>query len=182
VVFVVLVILLRSVLAPVLLVAANVLSFVATLGAAALVFEFLFGFERVEPAVPLYGFVFLIALGIDYSIFLMTRVREEAGRLGTRPGILRGLTVTGGVITSAGVVLAATFAALAVIPLSFLVQIAFIVAVGVLVDTLIVRSLLVPALSYDLGDHIWWPRRGVSSEADLRDRGPESAERYSRSA
>jgi RND superfamily putative drug exporter len=182
VVFVVLMILLRSVLAPVLLVAANVLSFVATLGAAALVFEFLFGFERVEPAVPLYGFVFLIALGIDYSIFLMTRVREEAGRLGTRPGILRGLTVTGGVITSAGVVLAATFAALAVIPLSFLVQIAFIVAVGVLVDTLIVRSLLVPALSYDLGDHIWWPRRGVSSEADLRDRGPESAERYSRSA
>jgi RND superfamily putative drug exporter len=182
VVLVVLVILLRSVLAPVLLVAANLLSFAATLGAAALVFEFLFGFERVEPAVPLYGFVFLIALGIDYSIFLMTRVREEAGRLGTRPGILRGLTVTGGVITSAGVVLAATFAALAVIPLSFLVQIAFIVAVGVLVDTLIVRSLLVPALSYDLGDHIWWPRRGVSSEADLRDRGPESAERYSRSA
>jgi RND superfamily putative drug exporter len=181
VVFVVLVILLRSVLAPVLLVAANVLSFAATLGAAALVFEFLFGFDRVEPAVPLYGFVFLIALGIDYSIFLMTRVREETGRLGTRPGILRGLTVTGGVITSAGVVLAATFAALAVIPLSFLVQIAFIVAVGVLVDTLIVRSLLVPALSYDLGEHVWWPRRGVSSDADLRGRGLESAERYSRS-
>ena len=181
VVFVVLVILLRSVLAPVLLVAANVLSFAATLGAAALVFEFLFGFDRVEPAVPLYGFVFLIALGIDYSIFLMTRVQEEAGRLGTRPGILRGLTVTGGVITSAGVVLAATFAALAVVPLSFLVQIAFIVAVGVLVDTLIVRSLLVPALSYDLGDHIWWPRRGVSSDADPRGHGPEAAERYSRS-
>jgi len=181
VVFVVLVILLRSVLAPALLVAANVLSFAATLGAAALVFEFLFGFDRVEPAVPLYGFVFLIALGIDYSIFLMTRVREEAGRLGTRPGILRGLTVTGGVITSAGVVLAATFAALVVIPLSFLVQIAFIVAVGVLVDTLVVRSLLVPALSYDLGDRIWWPRRRVSSEADPRAREQEPAERHPQS-
>lgn len=181
VVFVVLVILLRSVLAPALLVAANVLSFAATLGAAALVFEFLFGFDRVEPAVPLYGFVFLIALGIDYSIFLMTRVREEAGRLGTRPGILRGLTVTGGVITSAGIVLAATFAALVVIPLSFLVQIAFIVAVGVLVDTLVVRSLLVPALSYDLGDRIWWPSRGVSSDAELPSRGPAPAERHPQS-
>jgi RND superfamily putative drug exporter len=175
VVFIVLVILLRSVLAPVLLVAANVLSFAATLGAAALVFEFLFGFDRVEPAVPLYGFVFLIALGIDYSIFLMTRVREEAGQLGTRPGILRGLTVTGGVITSAGIVLAATFAALVVIPLSFLVQIAFIVAVGVLVDTLVVRSLLVPALSYDLGDRIWWPTRSRQSTAI-----PESARRDGR--
>ncbi|HEX6232204.1 MAG TPA: MMPL family transporter [Jiangellaceae bacterium] len=175
VVFIVLVILLRSVLAPVLLVAANVLSFAATLGAAALVFEFLFGFDRVEPAVPLYGFVFLIALGIDYSIFLMTRVREEAGQLGTRPGILRGLTVTGGVITSAGIVLAATFAALVVIPLSFLVQIAFIVAVGVLVDTLVVRSLLVPALSYDLGDRIWWPTRSRQPTAI-----PESARRDGR--
>jgi RND superfamily putative drug exporter len=111
----------------------------------------------------------------------MTRVREEAGRLGTRPGILRGLTVTGGVITSAGVVLAATFAALVVIPLSFLVQIAFIVAVGVLVDTLVVRSLLVPALSYDLGDRIWWPRRRVSSEADPRAREQEPAERHPQS-
>lgn len=169
VVFVVLMILLRSVIAPSVLVVANVLSFAATLGAAALVFEFGFDFTRVDPAVPLYGFVFLIALGIDYSIFLMTRVREEAGHVGTRPGILRGLTVTGGVITSAGVVLAATFAALAVIPLSFLVQIAFIVSVGVLVDTLVVRSLLVPALSYDMGERIWWPGRPPSPSADLRD-------------
>lgn len=175
VVFVVLVVLLRSVVAPVLLVAANVLSFAATLGAAALVFEFVFGFDRIEPAVPLYGFVFLIALGIDYSIFLMTRVREEARRFGTRPGIMRGLTATGGVITSAGVVLAATFAALAVIPLSFLVQIAFIVAVGVLVDTLVVRSLLVPALSYDLGDRIWWPTRRTSRRA-LRDRSEKGTD------
>ncbi|HEX5994740.1 MAG TPA: MMPL family transporter [Jiangellales bacterium] len=182
VVLFVLVILLRSVLAPVLLVAANVLSFAATLGAAALVFEFVFGFDRVEPAVPLYGFVFLIALGIDYSIFLMTRVREEARQYGTRPGILRGLTVTGGVITSAGVVLAATFAALAVVPLSFLVQIAFIVAVGVLVDTLVVRSLLVPALSYDLGDRIWWPRRETRSDPDLHAPEKATAGPFSRSA
>lgn len=182
VVLFVLVILLRSVLAPVLLVAANVPSFAATLGAAALVFEFVFGFDRVEPAVPLYGFVFLIALGIDYSIFLMTRVREEARQHGTRPGILRGLTVTGGVITSAGVVLAATFAALAVVPLSFLVQIAFIVAAGVLVDTLVVRSLLVPALSYDLGDRIWWPRRETKSNLDLHSPEKTTAGPFSRSA
>ncbi len=106
----------------------------------------------------LYGFVFLVALGIDYSIFLMTRVREEAKVLGTRPGILIGLAVTGGVITSAGIVLAATFSALAVLPLVFLVQIAFIVAFGVLLDTFVVRSLLVPAAAYDIGPPVWWPR------------------------
>jgi len=101
--------------------------------------------------------VFLVALGIDYSIFLMTRVREESRSRGTRPGILVALAVTGGVITSAGIVLASTFSALAVLPILFLVQIAFIVAFGVLLDTLVVRSLLVPAVSYDLGDRIWWP-------------------------
>ena len=108
---------------------------------------------------PLFGFVFLVALGVDYNIFLMTRVREESLRIGTRPGILRGLGVTGGVITSAGVVLAATFAALAVIPILFLAQIAFIVAFGVLLDTVLVRSLLVPAVAYDMGPAIWWPSR-----------------------
>jgi putative drug exporter of the RND superfamily len=159
VVFVVLAILLRALVAPVVLLIANVLSFVATLGVAALVFEFVFGFSSIDPAVPLFGFVFLIALGIDYSIFLMTRVREEAVTSGTRPGILRGLSVTGGVITSAGVVLAATFSALSVVPLAFLVQIAFIVAFGVLLDTFVVRSLLVPALSYDIGPKVWWPSR-----------------------
>ncbi|MDJ0111054.1 MMPL family transporter, partial [Rhodococcus erythropolis] len=103
-----------------------------------------------------------VALGIDYNIFLMTRVREEALKIGTRAGALRGLTVTGGVITSAGVVLAATFSALAVIPLLFLAQIAFIVAFGVLLDALIVRSLLVPALTYDIGQKIWWPSKLAS--------------------
>lgn len=106
---------------------------------------------------PLFGFVFLVALGIDYNIFLMTRVREESARVGTRRGTLRALTVTGGVITSAGIVLAATFSALAVIPLLFLAQIAFIVAFGVLLDALLVRSLLVPALTIDIGKRIWWP-------------------------
>ncbi|MFF2041509.1 MMPL family transporter [Kitasatospora sp. NPDC058170] len=155
----VLVLLLRSLLAPVLLVATVALSYLATIGVSALVFPHVFGFSATDPSVPLYGFVFLVALGVDYNIFLMTRVREESRRVGTREGVLRGLTATGGVITSAGVVLAATFAALGVIPLAFLAQIAFIVAFGVLLDTLLVRSLLVPALVRDLGDRVWWPAR-----------------------
>jgi putative drug exporter of the RND superfamily len=157
VIFVVLALLLRSLVAPVLLILANVLSFGATLGAAALVFNHVFHFPGGDPSVPLYAFVFLVALGIDYSIFLMTRVREESLHRGTRPGVLIGLAVTGGVITSAGVVLAATFAALAVLPILFLVQIAFLVAFGVLLDTLVVRSLLVPALVHLLGRRTWWP-------------------------
>ena len=159
VILLVLILLLRSLIAPVLLVATVVLSFAATMGVSALVFNHLFHFPGADPVVPLFGFVFLVALGIDYNIFLMTRVREEAARLGTRAGTLRGLTVTGGVITSAGVVLAATFSALAVLPILFLAQIAFIVAFGVLLDTLLVRSLLVPALTVDVGRRIWWPAR-----------------------
>ncbi|HET7303915.1 MAG TPA: MMPL family transporter [Segeticoccus sp.] len=149
--------LLRAVLAAVLLLLTVVLSFATTMGVSALVFTHLFGFPGADPSVPLYGFVFLVALGIDYNIFLMSRVQEESQRNGTREGVLRGLAVTGGVITSAGVVLAATFSALAVIPLLFLAQIAFIVAFGVLLDTLLVRSVLVPAIVHDLGDRVWWP-------------------------
>ncbi|MFE9746917.1 MMPL family transporter [Saccharothrix saharensis] len=159
VIFLVLALLLRSLLAPLLLIATVVLSFAATMGVAALVFNGLFDFPGADPVVPLFGFVFLVALGIDYNIFLMTRVREESGELGTRAGVLRGLTITGGVITSAGVVLAATFSALAVLPILFLAQIAFIVAFGVLLDTFVVRSLLVPALAVDVGRRIWWPSR-----------------------
>lgn len=157
VILLILMLLLRSVLAPVLLILSVIVSYVAALGVAAWVFEGVFGFTGADPAVPLFGFVFLVALGIDYNIFLMTRVREESLTHGTREGVLRGLSVTGGVITSAGIVLAATFAALGVIPVMFLAQIAFIVAFGVLLDTFLVRSLLVPALAYDLGDRIWWP-------------------------
>ncbi|WP_320781236.1 MMPL family transporter [Streptomyces sp. CRN 30] len=150
--------LLRSLLMPVLLVATVALNFLATLGVSALVFP-LFGFTGTDASVPLYGFVFLVALGVDYNIFLMSRVREESLRHGVRQGVLRGLVATGGVITSAGVVLAATFTALGVIPLAFLAQIAFIVAFGVLLDTLVVRSLLVPALVRDIGPTAWWPGR-----------------------
>lgn len=159
VIFVVLMLLLRSVVAAILLVVCNVLSFGATVGVSAIAFNHIFDFPGADPSIPLYAFVFLVALGIDYSIFLMTRVREESHRQGTHRGVLIGLAVTGGVITSAGVVLAATFSALAVLPILFLVQIAFMVAFGVLLDTTVVRSLLVPALSYDLGRKVWWPSR-----------------------
>jgi RND superfamily putative drug exporter len=159
VILVILILLLRSVIAPLVLIGSVIVSFAAALGVSALVFEGVFGFPGADPSVPLFGFVFLVALGVDYNIFLMTRVREESLRFGTREGVLRGLTVTGGVITSAGIVLAATFAALGVIPILFLAQIAFIVAFGVLLDTLIVRSLLVPAAIYDLGRFSWWPSR-----------------------
>ncbi|WP_329006035.1 MMPL family transporter [Kribbella sp. NBC_00709] len=159
VIFVVLMLLLRSLVAAVLLVIANVLSFGATVGVSALMFNHVFKFPGADPGIPLYAFVFLVALGIDYSIFLMTRVREESQEHGTRPGILVGLAVTGGVITSAGVVLAATFSALAVLPILFLVQIAFMVAFGVLLDTTVVRSLLVPSLAHDLGPRVWWPSK-----------------------
>lgn len=159
VILVILMLLLRSIVAPLLLVVTTVVSFATALGVAALLFNHVFSFPGADPAVPLYGFVFLVALGIDYNIFLVTRIREETKTHGTRLGILRGLTVTGGVITSAGVVLAATFAALYVIPILFLAQIAFIVAFGVLIDTLLVRAFLVPALFYDIGPKIWWPSK-----------------------
>ncbi|MEV0953855.1 MMPL family transporter [Promicromonospora sp. NPDC050249] len=157
VILLILMLLLRAVLAPVLLILTTVLSFGTAMGVAALVFNDVLGFPGADPAVPLFGFVFLVALGIDYNIFLMTRVREESMEHGTREGVLRGLRLTGGIITSAGLVLAATFTALAVIPVLFLAQLAFIVAFGVLLDTFAVRSFLVPALGYDIGRAIWWP-------------------------
>ena len=163
VILLVLILLLRAVVAPLLIVAANLLSFGATIGLGALAFNHLFGFPGSDASVPLYAFVFLVALGIDYSIFLMTRVREESLTHGTRPGVRRGLAVTGGVITSAGLVLAATFGTLAVLPLLFLVQIAFLVALGVLVDTLVVRTLLVPGLVHDIGRASWWPSKRITA-------------------
>lgn len=157
VILMILMLLLRSVLAPVLLMLTTILSFGTAMGVAAFVFNRVLKFPGADPAVPLYAFVFLVALGIDYNIFLMTRVREESKKHGTHEGVVRGLAVTGTVITSAGLVLAATFAALAVIPILFLVQLAFIVSFGVLLDTFVVRTLLVPALSLDIGKKIWWP-------------------------
>jgi RND superfamily putative drug exporter len=162
--------LLRAILAPVLLILTVILSFATALGVSAIVFNHVLGFPGADPAVPLYGFVFLVALGVDYNIFLMSRVREETLGHGTRRGILRGLVATGGVITSAGLVLAATFAALGVIPILFLAQLAFIVAFGVLLDTFVVRSLLVPALSYDIGPAIWWPSKLARRDTGAGDR------------
>jgi RND superfamily putative drug exporter len=164
VVFLILVALLRAVVAPLLLLATVMLSFAAALGVGAVVFDVIFGFPGSDPSVPLYAFVFLVALAIDYNIFLMARVREEAAVHGTREGMLRGLAVTGGVITSAGIVLAGVFVVLGVLPLVFLTEIGFIVAFGVLLDTFIVRSLLVPALTFELGDRIWWPNKAARPE------------------
>ncbi|MGH9094683.1 MAG: MMPL family transporter, partial [Acidimicrobiales bacterium] len=136
------------------------------------VFNNLFHFKNADPGFPLVAFIFLVALGIDYNIFLMTRVREETLRHGTRDGVLRGLAVTGGVITSAGVVLAATFAVLGILPLVFLSELGFAVAFGVLLDTVIVRSILVPALSHDIGRRIWWPSRLDRTADQGRHRAP----------
>jgi RND superfamily putative drug exporter len=136
-----------------------VLSFAAALGVSALTFDHVFGFAGADASLPLWVFVFLVALGVDYNIFLMTRVREEAGRHGTHQGALTGLAATGGVITSAGLVLAGTFTALATLPLVMAAEIGFAVAFGVLLDTFIVRSVLVTALSLDIGRWIWWPGR-----------------------
>jgi RND superfamily putative drug exporter len=180
VIFLVLAVLLRAVVAPLLLVATVVLSFFATLGVCALVFDHVFGFAGADPSFPLFAFVFLVALGIDYNIFLMTRVREEAKLHGTRQGTLKGLAVTGGVITSAGVVLAATFSALGVLPLVPFAELGFAVAFGVLLDTFIVRSLLVPAIVHELDDKVWWPnslRRPVTGASTPRQRSAEAPER-----
>ena len=156
--------LLRSILAAVLLLATVILSFLATLGACALVFHHIFHFAGEDSSFPLFAFVFLVALGIDYNIFLMTRVREESLKLGTRAGMIKGVTVTGGVITSAGIVLAATFTVLGILPLVFLAELGFAVSFGVLLDTLIVRSILVPALVHSIGAKTWWPS-ALSKEA-----------------
>ncbi len=157
VILIILIILLRAFNAPIILVGTVLLSYFATLGACAIAFNYIFDFPGADPSFPLFAFVFLVALGVDYNIFLLTRVREEALLLGTRQGILKGLTVTGGVITSAGIVLAATFLVLAVLPLVSLRQIGFAVALGVLIDAFIVRTTLVPALAYDIGKKVWWP-------------------------
>jgi RND superfamily putative drug exporter len=157
VVFLILMILLRALVAPLMLIVTVILSFAAALGVGAVVFDVVFGFPGSDPSLPLFAFIFLVALGIDYNIFLMARVREETLRHGTREGMLRGVAVTGGVITSAGIVLAGTFSVLGVLPLVFLTQIGFVVAFGVLLDTFVVRSVLVPALTFLLGPRIWLP-------------------------
>jgi RND superfamily putative drug exporter len=172
VVLVILVFLLRALVAPLLLMATVVLSFVAALGVSALVFNHVFHFGGADGSFPLFVFVFLVALGIDYNIFLMSRVREEAARHGTRRGALVGLAATGGVITSAGLVLAGTFAALGSLPLVSAAEIGFAIAFGVLLDSMVVRSVLVTALNLELGRSIWWPSK-LASRRDEPEGEPE---------
>jgi RND superfamily putative drug exporter len=168
VVLVILGVVLRAIVAPLLLAATVVLSFAAALGVSALAFDHIFGFAGADPSFPLWTFVFLVALGVDYNIFLMTRVHEESRRHGTRRGALIGLAATGGVITSAGLVLAGTFVALGTLPLVFVTELGFAVAFGVLLDTFVVRSVLVTALNLDVGRWIWWPGRLYrKSDVDL---------------
>ncbi|WP_445151499.1 MMPL family transporter [Baekduia sp. Peel2402] len=159
IVFIILGLLLRAIVAPVALIATVVLSFAATLGFSAVIFDVVFGFPGSDPTFPLFAFIFLVALGVDYNIFLMARVREETLTHGTHEGMLRGLAVTGSVITSAGIVLAGTFSVLAVLPLVFLTELGFAIAFGVLLDTFLVRSVLVPALVFVLGPKVWWPSK-----------------------
>ncbi len=175
-VFLILLILLRAIVAPLLLIGTVVLSFGAALGFSALVFQYVFDINGADSGLPLFAFVFLVALGIDYNIFLMTRVREEALREGSRRGALIGLAATGGVITSAGLVLAGTFGTLATIPLTFTLQIGFVVAFGVLLDTIIVRSILVTGLNLDFGRHMWWPSRISKREHDEQFAEPDESE------
>jgi putative drug exporter of the RND superfamily len=151
--------LLRSVAAPLLLVATVVGTYFAALGASWWVFTGVFDFGAMDVGVPLLAFLFLVALGVDYNIFLVTRALEESREHGVREGMLRALTATGGVITSAGILLAAVFAVLGVLPLVVLAQLGIVIFVGVLLDTLVVRTVLVPALSLRLGERFWWPRR-----------------------
>jgi RND superfamily putative drug exporter len=159
VVLLILIVLLRALVAPIMLIVTVILSFGASLGVGAVIFDVVFGFPGSDPSLPLFAFIFLVALGIDYNIFLMARVREETQRHGTREGMLRGLAVTGAVITSAGVVLAGVFSVLGVLPLVFLTEIGFVVAFGVLLDTFVVRSVLVPALTFEIGPKIWLPSK-----------------------
>jgi RND superfamily putative drug exporter len=157
VVLLILIALLRAVVAPLILIGTVILSFLAALGVGYFFFDVVFGFPGSDPSLPLFAFVFLVALGVDYNIFLISRAREETIQHGSHEGILRALAVTGAVITSAGIVLAGTFSVLAVLPLTFLTELGFVVAFGVLLDTFLVRSILVPAIALSAGDKFWWP-------------------------
>ncbi|MCF8550175.1 MAG: MMPL family transporter [Pontimonas sp.] len=168
-VFIVLVLLLKAILAPILLLSSVVLSFFSAIGAAWLLFENVFGMSGLDFSVFLYSFLFLVALGVDYNIFLVSRAREEAAALAgsvrqpTRQAMIKALGATGGVITSAGILLAAVFAVLGVLPLIALFQIGIIVGIGVLIDTLLVRTVVVPATAFIAGDAFWWPRKKMTA-------------------
>ncbi len=176
VVFLILIGLLRAVVAPLVLIGTVIVSFLAALGVGYFVFDVIFGFPGSDPSLPLFAFVFLVALGVDYNIFLIARAREETIKHGSKAGILRALAVTGAVITSAGIVLAGTFSVLAVLPLTFLTELGFVVAFGVLLDTFLVRSILVPAVALDLGDKFWAPSALSKGEAGPQAPAPQERE------
>jgi RND superfamily putative drug exporter len=176
VVFLILIGLLRAVMAPLVLIGTVILSFLAALGVGYFFFDVVFGFPGSDPSLPLFAFVFLVALGVDYNIFLIARAREETIKHGSEQGILRALAVTGAVITSAGIVLAGTFSVLAVLPLTFLTELGFVVAFGVLLDTFLVRSVLVPSAALTLGDNFWWPSSLAKGKDDSASIMPTSAE------
>jgi RND superfamily putative drug exporter len=167
--------LIRALVLPVLLIVTVLASFAAALGVGIVVFDQVLGFAGQDPTLPLLSFVFLVALGVDYNIFLVARAREEAERHGTREGMLRALGATGSVITSAGIVLAGTFAILALLPFVALVELGFVIAFGVLLDTLFVRSVIVPALVFDLGPRVWWPSSPARREPGARPAGTRRA-------
>jgi RND superfamily putative drug exporter len=178
VVLLVLIVLLRALVAPLLLMATVVISFVASMGAGSWLFRNVFDYPALDNSVPLFSFLFLVALGVDYNIFLVTRAKEEAAQRGTRDGMVYALAVTGAVITSAGILLAAVFAVLGVLPVVTLTQIGVIVGIGVLLDTLLVRTVLVPALATLTGDRFWWPGHPQDSAPDSAGRaGPDGRPR-----
>jgi RND superfamily putative drug exporter len=176
VVLLILVLLLRAITAPLILIGTVVLSYGAAMGLSALIFRHVLGFAGADSSLPLFVFVFLVALGIDYNIFLMTRVHEETKEIGTRRGALVGLAATGGVITSAGLVLAGTFAVLATLPVVTFAEIGFAVALGVLLDTLVVRSVLVTALNLDVRGRMWWPSALARRDRELDGASPSAPE------
>ena len=153
----ILAILLRAIVAPLVLIASVILSFLCTLGISVLFIRFVVGDAGFDASIPTFAFIFLVALGIDYTIFLMARVREEARKYGTREGMLRALAATGPVITSAGIILAGTFSVLMTLPVTYTFDLGFMVALGILLDTFIVRTIMVPAAVELIGDKIWWP-------------------------
>jgi RND superfamily putative drug exporter len=167
--------LLRAIVAPLVLIASVVISFFGTLGLSILFITEVVGDEGIDSSLPTFAFIFLVALGVDYTIFLMSRVREEAAEHGTREGMLRALTATGPVITSAGIILAGTFSVMLALPLTFLFNIGFMVAVGILLDTFVVRTIMVPAAVELLGDKVWWPSTAAGGGGALRERSSDEA-------
>jgi RND superfamily putative drug exporter len=171
---VILAVLLRALVAPIVLMLSVVASFFGTLGLSILFFRFVAGEPGIDNSLPTFAFIFLVALGVDYTIFLMSRVREEAAIYGTREGTLRALTATGPVITSAGIILAGTFSVLMTVPVTFVFNIGFMVALGILLDTFVVRTIMVPAAIELLGDRIWWPSTAKGGGGALRERSSDT--------